>query len=366
MNYNKRVDIYSILGKIRTGASLAESLLDNKGMPTPEVALAGIFDRRFSTVPSFLKSTASLIYAHYLDLPRLREREEVRFKTSDKYLAGYLYKHPNPIGIVICVHGIFSLADNHNALIADYFLSKGYTVFAIDLSSSGRSEGTSIPGLHQGAIDVAMAVSYVRSRKDLSSFPICLFGHSWGAYSVAASLSFDPSPVAIACCSGFKDPLSIMVGLPKSKIGPIAEATVPALKEAMKERGGELSFLSAEKAINDSNGTKAIIVHGDLDSIIPLGEAALINASFKSNKPKTLIYKGKGHGDIYYSLDAISFANKAKEKANEYEKEYGKSIDKWPKEIIDSFKKEFPKGRSSCLDEEMFGQIEMTFREACR
>ncbi len=360
------MDIYKVLGKIRTGASLAEAFLDNNGIPSPAMALAALFDRRFTTLPSYLTSYHALVYRHQAEMPMLAKREQVRFPTSGHSLMGYLCHNPNPEGIVICVHGIFSLADNHNAVVQEYFLTHGFSVFAIDLSSSGQSEGTSIPGLHQSAIDIAAAEAYLHSRQDLKHLPICLFGHSWGAYGVCASLAFDSSPVAIAECSGFADPLAIMLGMPEAYIGSVARLTEPALRKAMEERGGEMSFLSAYEALEAHPDTQAMLVHGEEDNVIPLNEVALAGRKYRRKGIRIYRCPKKGHGDIYYSYKAIEYAKKVNEEADKLKDKYGKSTAKIPPEEKAAFLATFDKYKTSELDPKLFKEIEAMFHKACR
>lgn len=154
-------------------------------------------------------------------------------------LRGYLYRNGLSKGLVLYVHGIKGQADDYYAIGEDYFVRKGYDVFAIDLTASGRSEGMGIDGLHQSALDVKAAYEYIRSRGDFEHCPIYFFGHSWGAYGVAASLNFpNVRPCAIAAMSGFNTPLEEMLALPSSALGIPLDIGKEDLKAALKAREG--------------------------------------------------------------------------------------------------------------------------------
>lgn len=358
------MDWYSLLGKINQGASVAKSLLEKEGRLDPSVALGALFDRRISTIDSFHASFEYLTENSYEDYPSLAHRDVYTFQNDRKTkLVLYGYRHPSPKGIVLCVHGLNALSDNHSAAFHDYFLQHGYDVFALDLSACGRSGGFGIPGLHQSALDVASAVAFIHSIAEFSPLPICLFGHSWGAYGVGASLSLNSLPVAACCIAGFEDPWAIMLGLPKSKVGPIAELSQDSVKEAMIARGGDLCFLSASESIENAS-IPVLLVHGDQDNVTGMKGVSLTAHKYHRRGIEKIIKKGCGHVNVFYPKEVNEYRAKVQEMVAPLKKKYG-SAAKLPEEVRAELVSSFSKAMCTQLDQKLFERIEALFAHSC-
>ena len=120
-------------------------------------------------------------------------------------LAGCLYRRPggNPLGVVILAHGLGVGGQCVYMALADYFAAHGYLVFAYDATGNDQSEGESGIGMEQGIIDLSAAIDYVEQDHELGSYPIALYGHSWGAYCAGAVLLDHPEVKAVVAVSGF-------------------------------------------------------------------------------------------------------------------------------------------------------------------
>ena len=117
-------------------------------------------------------------------------------------LTGYLYSAGNEQhGIVVVAHG-FGAGHNSYMDAINYFAQHGYYVFAYDATGNDESGGDSLGGIPQGPIDLEHAISFVEDSGYFPDFPICLFGHSWGGYSVCSVLTYHPEVKAVIECSG--------------------------------------------------------------------------------------------------------------------------------------------------------------------
>ena len=355
------MDWKAFFGKINNGISIADAVLNRDGLTDPNIGLAAMFDRRISTAEGYYASYDPLMVLTREDFPELKHRQEISFKSGKNTLRSYLYQPTtSPKGVVLCVHGLNSFSDNHNAIFQAHFLNRGYVVFAIDLTASGRSGGIRIDGLHQSALDIVEAEKYLKSRSDLRRLPLSLFGHSWGGYGVAASLALDDSPVAVVALSGFKNPIEEMVGLVKTKAGPLAESQRPALTDALCRRAGEYALLSAEEAIKNNHHTRVLLVHGSEDAIVPYPSVATAGCKFHQENVEKIILKGRTHTDLFFSEPSIAYAKNVEKMKNDLVKQYGKSPADCPKEVLEAFRSSFDKRMACVLDPALWRKIDET------
>jgi len=339
-----------------TGANVGEAFQNAEGrILDPSIALAAAFSRRFSDEDSFEKTLDSKIFLSRKDFPSLKEREVVRFPSGKNMLCGYLYRVDLAKGLLIYVHGIKGQADDYYAIGEDYFVRMGYDVFAIDLTASGRSQGMGIDGLHQSALDVKAAYEYILSRGDFDAMPKYLFGHSWGAYGVGASLNFPAvRPNAIAVLSGFDTPLKEMLGLPASKIGFEVDFGKEELEAALKARCGEYYDLSASKGIRNSK-VPAIVLHGDNDTTVPM-KASIFGALNEDEATKVLI-PSRGHADVFLCDESVAYANDVRGMGKVMTDVYGKDVTQIPKGMMDSFLSSFDRRMTSLINVKVFEKI---------
>lgn len=359
------MDWKKTLGRVNTGAKIASAILDGKEVLNPDVIFAAAFDRRISTYQEFLEGWGPILYPDWRDFPALSSPKRISFLSEANSLRGYLYETPDPLGLVLCVHGINSLSNNHNAVFHDHFLRRGYDVLAIDLTSCGESDGLSIKGLHQSAIDVSNAISWIHRQSALSSLPICLFGHSWGGYGVTAITALDPSPVAVAAFSGFKDPWSMIMGLPENYVGEIAHIGESKVKDAYFKRAGKYAFLSAYDAIKANAEIAYLIVQGGDDDIV-VPKAALGCCEFNRPNVRIITREGCGHNDLFYDERCRRYRKNVENARKTLVKEYGKDPKDIPAQAMEAFKSSFKREECLRLDEALFDEIDGAFFAACQ
>ena len=349
------MDLWKIKSTLKTVSNVLEAVTNPKEALTPETALKMIFERRFSTLDGFRSSWDYLERCSYEDFPALLRKKLLPVYSNGNKLCLHLYEQPSPKGVFLCVHGIGGLSEDSSSCIHDYLFRNGYDVAALDLTSSGRSEGVGVKGLSQSALDVAMAVGFLK-QSSLGNLPLFLLGHSWGAYGVSASLHFDKSPLAVFELAGFCDPVAIMTALPSSYVGFDLSFTEPSLRKAMEERDPKHAFLSAKDALEEAKNVYCVLVHGDKDKVV-VPASALFSADYRRNGIEKIEMQGRAHGDVMMSLESVLYLSKAKEMNAPIYQRYKKTPSKMSPDDFANYRASFDKRMASFLDQELFGRI---------
>lgn len=292
-------------------------------------------------------------YYQYGDLRILKNRTQYAIPAPEGDLAGYLYQNEDPKGLVCCFHGLYSSADSYFALPESYFVEQGFDVFAVDLSSSGRSEGDGVNGLSLGAKDVGYVLSFLNDLQNEVYLPLGklhLLGHSWGAYSVAAALNDDLSlPVSSICCfSAFLTPELEMMDMARSYAGGFASFTKPTFDWALHNREGSRADLSSEEGIRKSQ-TPSYLVQGDEDKVVPFEHSLYSRFDEKDSTVKKALREGYGHSSPWLSKEAKAKGEELRERYESDPSSYSLS--------------EEEKKEANALDLELLSSIEEFFLE---
>lgn len=349
------MDPYKIKSTIKTISNVLDILTDEKGPVSAENALKIIFERRMSTLDSFKKGWEYLEFASYEDFPVLEKRRFVKIPSGKNVLTGHLFEQPSPKGLFLCVHGLTGLSEDFSSAYHAYFYTHGYDVLALDLTASGRSQGIGVKGLSQSALDVKAALDFIHS-STLSRLPLFLFGHSWGAYGVCASLAFDQTPLAVFEMSGFADPFLVMTELPKHYVPFGVEYTEPALKKAMQERDPEFAFLSAKEAIEKARDVYCLLIQGDQDKMV-VEKASLYGQQYGRNGVEKFRMLGRGHGNVGTSLASIGYMRQVKESNAAFYSKYKKNPSSMPESEKKEYVSSFSKLMCCQLDDALFDRI---------
>ncbi|SET43089.1 alpha/beta hydrolase [[Clostridium] polysaccharolyticum] len=198
------------------------------------------------------------------------QTKTVSFCSGKNKLAGSFYWQngiKNLQQVVIIVHG-YGLTHLDYQLEIEHFVKKGNVVFAYDLTGCGASEGKNPKGFGQFILDTKVAVNYVRKAEPEKK--IILFGHSTGAYGVAAYLQeADPLVEKAICVSGFYDCGFYARECMKGKIGILAYL-LPFwvhLFEWIKfgSNGAKSGIQGVEQF-----GKSVLILQGEQDTVVPI------------------------------------------------------------------------------------------------
>ncbi len=234
------------------------------------------------------------------DFDRLKCKE-YKFK-SDKgqELAGYLYSAgEDQRAVVIIAHGF---GGGHNSYMdaANYFAQNGYYVFAYDATGCLSSQGDGVGGVPQGVIDLDHAISFVEENEDIPKLPIVLFGHSWGAYSVSAVLTYHPEVKAVIACSGFNRASDMFESGGKSQAGSIIHAMIPFIRVHEQVKYGKYASNTAMDGFEAAENTSVMIVHSADDNVIGIeyGYDKYYEKYENDERFVFVRYEDKGHNDI--------------------------------------------------------------------
>jgi pimeloyl-ACP methyl ester carboxylesterase len=132
------------------------------------------------------------------------DREEVRFASGEESCAATLFKPPPADGPAPCVvmgSGLSFVRDQGMSAFAERLAAAGFAAVSIDYRHFGDSGGEP-RGLVSGARqrqDLRAALAYVRSRPELDSSRVALWGYSLGGANVQA-VAIDEPGVAAAIC----------------------------------------------------------------------------------------------------------------------------------------------------------------------
>ena len=303
-----------------------------------------LFSRRLSNVGD-LSDFDAITCKTRGDYPSLQKREEVTFESNGNLLRGYFYSVNEAKGTFLVVHGLNDYSDGPISSLDAFLLSQNYDVFAIDLTSSGNSEGNGISSLAQGAYDVKAALDYLFSQGDFYAplSTLYLLGYSWGAYSVATSLNFDySSPISgLISISGFDTMEAEMLSMARNYVGGFADFNALTFDWGLATIAGDDRNLSSAEGISSFSG-KAYLVQGDCDTIVPY-EASTYQAVNEGPRVKKKLKKGFAHSLPWISLSALEMRETLRKRYDELGKEdYASSLTEEEKE------------KANELDEETF------------
>lgn len=207
--------------------------------------------------------------------------DDVDFKSTDgTKLHGWFLKSRGgkSKGTVVFSHGNAGSIGHHLGFVM-WLAEAGYQVFMYDYRGFGKSEGALE---REGMVeDVKAAFHYVESRPDVDKTRIVSYGHSLGgAKSVTALAEEKQSGLRAIIIDG-------------------AFASYRAMATIL---GGQLGAnlisdeLSPKDFIAKITKTPLLVVHGDLDEVVPFSQGKELFGL--ANEPKTLFkVKGGHHGD---------------------------------------------------------------------
>lgn len=269
------------------------------------------FNKRFESYEPFM--------LHVDDFNELQCEEYQFFSDNGQILAGYMYSSgENQRGIVIMAHGFGGGGHNSYMDCANYFAQHGYFVFAYDATGNDKSEGAGVGGIPQGVIDLDCAISFVEASGNFPDFPIVLFGHSWGGYSVCSVLTYHPEVKAVISCSGCNSSADIFEAGGKSQVGNLIYTMMPFVKIHEWVKYGKYA---SNTAIDGFVSTDAavMIVHSSDDEVVPIEYGYdMYYKKYKDDPRFTFLrFDDRGHNGI------VNDPN------NTYKDEFNLEFDKW-------------------------------------
>lgn len=188
--------------------------------------------------------------------------------------------------------------------LTQYFVSRGYAVFQPNVRGStgyGRRFGHAddVRNRELSVRDGAAGVEWLKANGIADSKRIAVYGGSYGGYMVLASLTLYPdlwaAGVDVVGIANFVSFLENTSGyrrrLRESEYGAAGSETTP---------GVDREFLTKISPLHRANDIKCplLIIHGEQDPRVPVGEARQIEAALKKlERPvQALYYPDEGHG----------------------------------------------------------------------
>ncbi len=283
------------------------------------VIYEGVFNMRFET-PNYLKMSPS-------DFEGL-DYERCEFE-SDLTLTGYKYSREEVLkkGVIVIAHGYGDGGHNKYLPYIDKFTKNGFYVFAYDAQGNDQSEGKSVTGFPQGIIDLDNAIDYAQSIEEYKNLPFLLFGHSWGAYSAGNVLNHHPEIKGAVLVAGFNESEDMLAQYPRKVLGVLVDAFLlpyVSFYETIKF-GKDYASITAVDGMEKTDA-KILIVHSEDDGRVPIeyGYDIYYDEFSENDRFEFKHYENKGHINMLFSDEAISYRESLENGYKSYLKEIGK------------------------------------------
>lgn len=240
------------------------------------------------------------------------EADPIEFKNEKgTTLRGYLYSETgvsNYKGLIIFSHGMGAGHTSYTTEI-DYFAKNGFLVMGFDNTGTCRSDGSKIDGFARAVLDLASAVTYVKSSEILCGYPLLLIGHSWGAYSVCnvASVIPDIKIDGILSWAPFNSINMIIDTMSRAKLPTGTKILNPMFCLINFIKYGKYSNLKCIDSISKNN-IPTMIIHGSKDPVVTMDNSpANMKEKIQTNKnAEIVICNGKQHNP-YMTFEAEKY-----------------------------------------------------------
>ena len=215
-------------------------------------------------------------------------------------LTGYLYGSTDGAAtkaLVVFAHGLGAGGQIGYMPIFDYLVQSGYCVFAYDATGNDESEGEAIGSLIQGYIDMDYAVTCAQSLEETAGLPLVLMGYSWGALSAGNTLNTHPEAVAVVTIAGWNRARDLMEDSIRKKLGDTTSLVMPFISLYEFVTYGKYASSTAMKGFARSD-CGAMIIHGELDSTVPIEYGYDVYAAKYENDPRFTFVRCSDRGHV--------------------------------------------------------------------
>ena len=248
-------------------------------------------------------------------------------------LQGYFYPCSGAKGMVVVCHGMHAGADDYIPFI-EFFVQNGFAVFTYDCQGTYASEGDSTVGMCTPLVNLDHALTFIENDKQLSQYPLFLFGHSWGGYAATSVLSIHKNIRGCAAVAPFNSGYTLFVEKGEQYTSPFGDMLRFDFPETFLNAYQTLLFkdytkLNAVKGIN-STDIPVYIAHGNRDLVISFNHQSVISHRNEIRRNNVTYYVGTdaqaGHNTILHSLRAVAYQQKVKEDLKRLKKEYDREL----------------------------------------
>lgn len=261
------------------------------------------------------------------------QRSTFFFPSGRWKLQGYFYPCPDAKGMVVVCHGMHAGADDYIPFI-EYFVRNGYAVFTYDCQGTYASEGDSTVGMCTPLVNLDHALTYIENDKQLSQYPLFLFGHSWGGYAATSVLALHKNIRGCAAVAPFNSGYTLIVEKGKEYSGPFSDKLADGFPKEFLDAYQKLLFKDYTKydAVKGINSTEVpvYIAHGSSDMVISFGHQSVISHSDEIRRDNVTYYVGTdaqaGHNTILHSPRAVAYQEKVEKDLKRLKKEYNRDL----------------------------------------
>ena len=284
---------------------------------------------RNDTTPAYALSYDDIDHSNY-------PREAIALTSTQGELSAFLYPKDSAKGLVVIAGGIGSDCDSHLPEIV-YFLDSSYAVLCYSCTGVGESEGGSLIGLTQPALDLSAALNYAETL----DLPVVIYGHSAGAH--AAAIYADERDIkACVCIAGFDKATQLMCQSAEKYVGPFADIEYPFMCLQNYFVFGSFGFESASQNL-DRSDIPVLLVTGAYDEAVPYSCSITAYSDTKKANVETLSVDSENRGThtaIWLSEDCAAYRNSLDEDTENIDKERANTLDDdFMKTVTDFFDK---------------------------
>lgn len=228
-------------------------------------------------------------------------REELEFQTvsiptvSQKLLFGWLIPVEYSTTTVIILHGCGGNAEQMLPL-ATPFHQAGVNILFIDARNHGRSDRDSFSSFSKFAEDLEKAIQWLKSNYPEYSKKIILLGHSVGAGAVLLIASKRSDIDAVISISTFAHPRQLLQRFLKRFYTPsfLSSLIIHYREWIVKSNYDEIAPINTISHIQ----CPVLLVHGKIDTTVPVEDTLFISRKCKRPNIKVLIIENATHTSI--------------------------------------------------------------------
>lgn len=214
---------------------------------------------------------------------------------SQKRLFGWLLPVQDSTTTLIILHGWGSNAEQMLP-IALPFHQAGMNILLVDARNHGRSDHDSFSSLPKFAEDLGETIKWLKETYPKYSDKIALLGHSVGGGAVLLEASRRRDIDAVISISAFAHPRQMMHNYLKRLHIPTFLITfiVRYVEWIIGYRYDEIAPVNTVCYIK----CPVLLVHGRIDTTVPVEDALIISSGCKKSNIKLMIIENAGHESI--------------------------------------------------------------------
>lgn len=224
-------------------------------------------------------------------------------------------------------------ADDYLPFI-EYFVLNQYAVFTYDCQGTYASEGNSTVGMCTPLVNLDHALNYIENNKQLSKYPLFLFGHSWGGYAATAVLSLHKNIHACAAIAPFNSGYTLFVEKGEQYTSLFSDMIKTDFPKEFLNAYQTLLFKNYTKynAVDGINSTNipVYIAHGKRDFVISYNYQSVISHKAEIRKNNLTYYVGTdaqaGHNTILHSNRAVAYQEQVEKDLKRLKKELDREL----------------------------------------